>query len=169
MMHRCLHRAFQASSFTGTEPQTRCASLASRSGAGDGEVGRTRKRWSAPWSHSLSSIMRAPSVTIAHGVCLLYDTGSHTKSFSRLRSDMPLLIYPAAVLHDRCEANAFSEYEKEFTAYCATSRPRSRSRSRCSRSTSSRATAASRTPARSPPRPSALFWRYSATSTASAA
>ena len=112
-----------------------------------GEVGRARERWSAPWPHSLSSTMRAPFITIAHGVCLLYDTGSHTKPFSRLRSDMPLLIYPAAtMLHDRCEANDFSEYEKDTTAYCATSRPRSKSRSRFSRSASPRATAASREP-----------------------
>ena len=62
--------------------------------------------------------MRAPSITIAHGVCLLYDMGSHTKSFSRLTSDMPLLIYPAAMLHDRCEANDFSEYKKEMRRQC---------------------------------------------------
>ena len=58
-------------------------------------MGRARKRWSAPWLHSLSSTTRAPSITIAHGVCRLYDMGSHTKPFSRLRSDMPLLNIPS--------------------------------------------------------------------------
>ena len=162
---------YQASSFTGAEPQTRCASLVPRSGAG-AERWVVRANGGARRGRTPFHLQCAPhpSPSPMASVCyLLYDTGSHTKPFSRLRSDMPLLIYPAAMLHDRCEANDFSEHEKEITAYCATSRPRSRSRLRFSRSTSSRATAASRTSARSPPRPSALFRRYSATSTASAA
>ena len=60
--------------------------------------------------------MRAPSITIAHGVCDA--TGSHTKSFSSLRYDMPWPIYAGTMLHDWCEANGFSKYEKAVAAYC---------------------------------------------------